>query len=197
MTIQTMFKKFNRWLAVFFDDIQGKPVHYEDKEVVIGGNHYRVVQGRTLDSRQLVTMERSIYGTMPWDEQAFEIDLSRPNTLYLLLIDKQTTEMVAFIGAAFNAYSRDVHITNIGVVPKYQMHGLGSFLIHEIEAKARRDQFLSMSLEVRRSNITAQRLYGHLGFIKSQVRVNYYRDDGEDAFDMLKKLDEKGNYDGR
>lgn len=189
MTIQIMFKKFSRWIAGFFDDFNGKPVSYEDHEVKISGRLFRIVQGRMLDVRQLLTMERKIYGGMPWDREAFEIDMGRPNTLYLILVDQQTSSMVAFIGATFNFYARDVHISNIGVVPQYQMHGLGTFLLHEIEQKAYRENIFSISLEVRRSNLTAQRLYRSLGFVQTDVREHYYRDDGEDAFDMLKKLD--------
>lgn len=188
MTIPIMFKKFNRWLAGFFDGINGKPVSYEDRDVVIGDTTYRVVQGRLMDTNQLVQMEREIYGGEPWDRQSFEIDIRRPNTLYLLLIEKRSLRMVAFIGASFNDYARDVHITNIGVIPSYQMHGLGTFLLREVEAQARRRNIASMSLEVRRSNLIAQRLYTHLGFAKVQLRKHYYRDDGEDAFNMLKTL---------
>lgn len=184
-----MFKKFSRWVAGFFDDFNGKPVGYEDRNVQIGGQPLRIVQGRILDIRQLLAMEREIYGGMPWDREAFEIDMGRPNTLYLILIDQHTSSMVAFIGATFNFYAQDVHISNIGVVPQYQMHGLGTFLLHEVERKAKRENMLSISLEVRRSNLNAQHLYRHLGFVQTDVREHYYRDDGEDAFDMLKKLD--------
>lgn len=188
MTNQTMFKKFNRWLASFFDGINGQPINYEDHDVVVGNQRYKIVRGRRLDINQLLQIERQIYGGEPWDRQSFEIDMGRPNTLYLLLVDQNSQEMIAFIGASFNDYARDVHITNIGVIPKYQMHGLGTFLLHEVENQARQRQLLSMSLEVRRSNVTAQRLYTSLGFIKTQVREHYYHDDGEDAFNMLKKL---------
>jgi [ribosomal protein S18]-alanine N-acetyltransferase len=43
-------------------------------------------------------------------------------------------------------------------------------------------------LEVRRSNIQAQRLYQSLGFVMTGVRKGYYSDDGEDAFAMTLEL---------
>lgn len=100
---------------------------------------------------------------------------------------------MGFIGAAFNAYAQDVHITNFGVLPTWQHRGLGTFLMNEIERKAQADRFVSMSLEVRRSNQRAQRLYREIGFRQTQTRAHYYRDNGEDAFDMLKKLEREGN----
>lgn len=188
MTIRIMFKKFSRWLARFFDDMNGQPVEYDDHDVVIDECPFRITRGRRLDIHQLLVMEKQIYGEFPWDRQAFEIDLSRPNTMYLILIDRRTRTMVAFIGATFNFYARDVHISNLGVIPDYQFRGLGTFLLHEIERKANQENMRSLSLEVRRSNQVAQRVYRRQGFIKTDVRAHYYRDDGEDAFDMLKKL---------
>ena len=47
-----------------------------------------------------------------------------------------------------------------------------------------------MTLEVRASNMPAQRLYGRLGFIKAGVRKGYYSDNREDAFIMWLELDE-------
>ena len=188
-----MFKKFSRWFAGFLDDVNGKPGHYQDHNVIINRQRYRLVRGQLLDIPQLLEVEKEIYGRTPWNKMAFKIDLSRPNTLYLLLIDGDSKQLVGFIGAAFNAYAQDVHITNFGVLPAWQHHGLGTFLMSEIERKAQADHFVSMSLEVRRSNQQAQRLYREIGFHQTQTRARYYRDNSEDAFDMLKKLEREGN----
>lgn len=188
-----MFKKFSRWFAGFLDDVNGKPVHYQDHDVIINRQRYRIVRGQLLDIPQLLKVEQAIYGRTPWNKTAFKIDLSRPNTLYLLLIDGDSKQLVGFIGAAFNAYAQDVHITNFGVLPVRQHHGLGTFLMNEVDQKAQADRFASISLEVRRSNQPAQRLYRKMGFRQTQVRSHYYRDNGEDAFDMLKKLEREGN----
>lgn len=187
-----MFKKFSRWLQSHWQAISGT-IDYDDHEVVIEHRHFQVVRGRLLDIGQLIQMEWEIYHATPWDRTSFTIDLQRPNSLYLLLIDQRTQRMVAFIGASFNGYSRDVHITNFGVIPDFQRHGLGTYLMGEIIRQAVNQHFLSVSLEVRVTNWPAQRLYQHCGFITTQRRAHYYRDNGEDALDMLKKLDHEGN----
>jgi [ribosomal protein S18]-alanine N-acetyltransferase len=43
-------------------------------------------------------------------------------------------------------------------------------------------------LEVRRSNIQAQKLYESLGFVATGIRKGYYSDDGEDALAMTLEL---------
>ena len=45
-----------------------------------------------------------------------------------------------------------------------------------------------MSLEVRRSNQDAQRLYRRLGYVSRKVLPNYYDENQEDAIDMVKYL---------
>jgi len=42
----------------------------------------------------------------------------------------------------------------------------------------------AVTLEVRASNIIAQRLYEKIGFISVGIRPGYYHDDGEDAVIM-------------
>jgi ribosomal-protein-alanine N-acetyltransferase len=43
-------------------------------------------------------------------------------------------------------------------------------------------------LEVRRSNLAAQKLYESMGFAVTGIRKGYYSDDGEDAFLMALDL---------
>ena len=43
-------------------------------------------------------------------------------------------------------------------------------------------------LEVRKSNLAAQKLYESVGFLTTGVRWGYYSDDGEDALAMTLEL---------
>jgi ribosomal-protein-alanine N-acetyltransferase len=43
---------------------------------------------------------------------------------------------------------------------------------------------LRVTLEVRKSNLAAQKLYESIGFLTTGIRKAYYSDDGEDAFAM-------------
>lgn len=183
-----MFKKFNRWLSGFFDNFDDHAVTYDDHPVIIQHHEYKVITGKKMDIKRLLEIEREIYGHSPWDRISFEVDMGRRSTLYLLLVDQNKHNIVGFIGASFNFYSKDVHISNIGVIPEYQRNGLGGFLLSEINHLANKYQFESVSLEVRKSNTNAQKLYQHVGFTYVQTRYHYYRDNGEDAYDMLKKL---------
>ena len=78
----------------------------------------------------------------------------------------------------------EAHITTIGVDPAHRGHGLGEWLLAELvtEAIARGAGWLT--LEVRVSNVTAQRLYSKYGFTVKGTRHAYYSDDNEDAYVM-------------
>jgi ribosomal-protein-alanine N-acetyltransferase len=55
--------------------------------------------------------------------------------------------------------------------------------------EARDHRSSRITLEVRKSNEAAQRLYQSLGFAARGVRKGYYSDDGEDALAMALEFD--------
>ena len=77
------------------------------------------------------------------------------------------------------------HITNIAVRKDYRGQGIGRLLTAGLMQYAANLGVTYMTLEVRRSNETAQSLYRSLGFIQVGVRKKYYEDNGEDALFMV------------
>jgi [ribosomal protein S18]-alanine N-acetyltransferase len=76
----------------------------------------------------------------------------------------------------------DIH--NIAVRIDYRRRGIARLLLGKVLAEARNQSLLRVMLEVRRSNMAAQKLYQSLGFLTTGVRKGYYSDDGEDALAM-------------
>ncbi len=68
----------------------------------------------------------------------------------------------------------DVHIMQLAVVPAFRRRGLGLRLTRYILDKKHREGMHHVWLEVRASNVAAQRLYSGLGFRVSGTRKNYY-----------------------
>jgi ribosomal-protein-alanine N-acetyltransferase len=54
--------------------------------------------------------------------------------------------------------------------------------------EAKRQSDLRVLLEVRRSNLAAQKLYESIGFVTTTIRKGYYSDNGEDALAMSLEL---------
>lgn len=80
----------------------------------------------------------------------------------------------------------DVH--NIAVHVDFRRRGIGRVLLDRVIVEARRQSASRVTLEVRRSNLTAQKLYDSVGFVNNGIRKGYYSDDGEDALAMSLEL---------
>jgi ribosomal-protein-alanine N-acetyltransferase len=82
----------------------------------------------------------------------------------------------------------EAHVTNIAVSALYRGRKLGERLLIELQKTASFMGAVRMTLEVRVSNLIAQRLYGKLGFYPVGTRRGYYSDNNEDALIMWAEL---------
>lgn len=78
------------------------------------------------------------------------------------------------------------HITNIAVHPDFRRKGIGVLLMDNLLSISKIENLIGLTLEVRKSNLSAQNLYKKFGFVEEGVRPNYYSDNGEDAIIMWK-----------
>lgn len=113
----------------------------------------------------------------PKDESVFKSDQNK------YLAAKMNRGMVGYIGVEDVAGEK--HIINMAVHPDERRMGIGKKLIEKIL-----DPNVVFYLEVRVSNIVAQKLYEKYGFNKVGKRKNYYADNGEDALIMRKDPNE-------
>ena len=122
----------------------------------------------------------------PWSEQIFyrELDLDY-SRIWTLFDDKQ---VVGFL--VFWVIVDEIHILNVCIAPSHRRRGLAATLISELVSTAQRHQSTIVSLEVRESNVAAQKLYFGLGFEPIGLRKRYYSDNGEDAVLLAKILEE-------
>lgn len=138
------------------------------------------------DIKNVVELENKSF-TIPWREESFLQELS--NNLALYLVAKTEGKAVGYIGVW--KILNEGHITNLAVHPDYRNQGIGKALISELLLLCMKDGIDSFTLEVRKSNLTAQKLYKDLGFAESGVRKNYYSDNNEDAIIMWKTIEQK------
>ena len=110
-------------------------------------------------------------------------ELENPDVSFLYVL-RLAHEIAAF--CSFWLVLDEVHINNLAVRPSHQGRGLGTALLgHVLEAGAARGAERA-TLEVRRSNATALRLYERLGFKVAATRPNYYVSPSEDALILWK-----------
>lgn len=75
----------------------------------------------------------------------------------------------------------ELHINNLAVIPAWRRQGLARRLLRAVLAAAEAEGAARATLEVRRSNLPALRLYEGLGFTAAAVRPDYYLEPVEDA----------------
>lgn len=156
---------------------------YPQRTVYIANKEVDVYQANPNHIKNLLALEREVYGETPWEKSAFlhEFTSSLPH-LYLCVFSNE--QLIGFSGV--RVFRQDGHITNIIVSPSYQDSGIGTLMMQELERFSRQQTCVSMSLEVRKSNLDAQRFYRKLQFKTTLVKPNYY--EREDALEMRKWL---------
>jgi len=80
------------------------------------------------------------------------------------------------------------HITTIGIAPEHRRRRLASCLMETIESGFQRRDVRIVRLEVRSSNVSAQKLYLNLGYSVTQRLPKYYSNGG-DGLLMVKSLE--------
>ncbi len=86
--------------------------------------------------------------------------------------------------AGFWIMADEAHITSIAAQKVRRQQGIGELLLISIIEQATKLNARIVTLEVRVSNTTAQRLYSKYGFTQVGVRRGYYTDNKEDAILM-------------
>lgn len=124
--------------------------------------------------------------TVPWSEKAFSDEYNNGIATYFAA--RSDGECIGYIGF-WNVGSGD--ITNVAVCEKYRRRGVGGMLINAVISRAAAMGLDNLTLEVRKSNTAARRLYEKYGFKAIGVRKRYYRDNNEDAIIMSRSLKEQ------
>lgn len=140
----------------------------------------RITPMRRRDLKAVIAIERRIFPS-PWSIGLYMSEIAQPAT---------RAYFTAFVGEELVGYAGmmvvvgEAHVTNIGVAPEWQRHGVGRRLLLCLAREARARSAQHLTLEVRVSNVGAQALYHEFGFVPAGIRKNYYAEVHEDALVM-------------
>jgi ribosomal-protein-alanine N-acetyltransferase len=132
---------------------------------------------------EIMAIERASFA-YPWSSRFFlqELEVSASRSI-LAEIDGKILGYVIFW-----LLPDAVDIHNIAVRKEYRRQGIGRLLLQHAINEGQRQSLVRVTLEVRKSNLVAQRLYRSVGFQATGLRKGYYLDDGEDAITMTLNL---------
>jgi ribosomal-protein-alanine N-acetyltransferase len=135
------------------------------------------------DLDEVMAIERSAF-RYPWSSRFFLQELQVQCARSILAeIDGKILGYVLFW-----LVPSEIDIHNIAVHTSYRRLGIARALLQHVIGEGRDRGLVRITLEVRRSNSAAQKLYESLGFVITGLRKGYYSDDGEDAFVMALEL---------
>lgn len=135
----------------------------------------------TVDHIDGVMIVENLSFNIPWSKDAF-IEEVTGNKFARYVTAVMGNKVIGYAGMW--KVCDEGHITNVAVHPEYRGGGVGSMLVEKLIEIAVKEEISRMTLEVRRSNLEAQHLYGKYGFIIEGVRKSYYADNSEDAIIM-------------
>ena len=134
----------------------------------------------TPDIPSVTRIERASFTTI-WPSDAFYNELST-NKLAHYYVGRYDDRVVAYGGIW--VILEDSHVTTLAVDPEYRGRRFGEVLLLRLIDEAIERGAAWITLEVRESNIVAQRLYRKYGFTTVTMRSGYYSDDNESALIM-------------
>jgi ribosomal-protein-alanine N-acetyltransferase len=122
----------------------------------------------------------------PTTREWYERELSRPEVCFIYILRTPDVPVAGF--CAFWRVADQAHINNLAIRPELRGRGLGLTLLEAILVEAQGLGAGSLTLEVRESNLAAQRLYARAGFHREGVRTSYYTQPVEDALILTREL---------
>jgi ribosomal-protein-alanine N-acetyltransferase len=176
---------------------------------MITTTRYHVRAMTEADIIQVAAIEHESFPTT-WPQTAYKRELANNLARYLVVVDRShppviddeqarrkpflgifrrkslatptTDYIVGYVGVWLMV--DQAHIVAIAVREAYRGRGLGELLLSEAVDLALDNHQDSLTLEVRKSNYLAQKLYEKYRFLKVGVRKRYYSDNHEDAIIM-------------
>ena len=140
-----------------------------------------VIDDMTLEDIDAVQeVERSSF-PVPWPANAFRHELTQ-NRNARYIVARSGAEIVGYAGLWLMV--DEAHITTFAVHPDHRRRHIGERLLQRLFEIAVAMEAEWLTLEVRATNLAAQKLYEKYGFRRAGVRRRYYSDNNEDALIM-------------
>ncbi|MBQ7563216.1 MAG: tRNA (adenosine(37)-N6)-threonylcarbamoyltransferase complex dimerization subunit type 1 TsaB [Lachnospiraceae bacterium] len=127
-------------------------------------------------------LEAAVF-SMPWKKPDFLEMVERDTMSYLVV--EEDGKVIG--GAGLREIAGDIELTNVAVAPEYRRKGYGRSLMEAVLLEGKRLGGTQMTLEVRKSNLSAIRLYEAAGFQTEGLRKDFYEKPTEDALIMWRR----------
>jgi ribosomal-protein-alanine N-acetyltransferase len=145
---------------------------------------WSVVTLEESDLDEVLVIEEASF-TNPWTRQMFQWEMQNAGVSYGYVLRTPEWPVAAF--CTIWVVMDEIHINNVAVRPQCRGGGVGRVLLEFVLRLGAGLGARRATLEVRRSNKAALKLYDRMGFSVGGVRKNYYANPVEDALILWKE----------
>jgi ribosomal-protein-alanine N-acetyltransferase len=130
---------------------------------------------RAGDLRRILEIEQACFGEDPWPADLFRSYAAEMPEMFLV-----AKAGVRTVGYCLSCVIGDrAYLDSIAVDPAYRGRGAAKLLLRECIERSRAARLRSISLVVRKNNVSAIGLYRSFGFVRTRTVRGYYRDGGD------------------
>ncbi len=131
---------------------------------------------------QIEKIERQCFSN-PWSYLSIQSEIDNENSVFIVALDNETVTAYAGMHVTYGEY----YINNIAVKPEYRKKGIATRLLEILIDIVSECKGEFITLEVRKSNESAIKLYEKMSFKVEGTRKNYYEKPTEDALIMTRR----------
>ena len=142
-------------------------------------------EANAFDLPVFVSLDKDLFPYSPWTAGQYKEEFSSPTRHFVVAVDEEQS-IIGYAGV-FAPGKTEADILTVGVVPEHRGKGIAKELMALITNWAKVQGSTAMMLEVKTDNVDAIGLYESLGYLKINLRKNYFGA-GLDALVMRKEL---------
>lgn len=139
------------------------------------------------DLKEVFSISKEAFGANSWTFRLFEDELTTQNHYaFVGICDNQIVCFLTYM-LTEGENGPDYNILNLATKTCFQKQGCATKMLEFLKQNAIQNNYNSLWLEVRESNINALNFYKKFGFSTSYIR-KYYYSNGDNAIIMTLKL---------
>jgi [ribosomal protein S18]-alanine N-acetyltransferase len=119
-----------------------------------------------------VSLDKDLFPYSPWSASQYKEEFSSPTRHFVVALNEQQS-IIGYAGV-FAPGQAEADILTVGVVPEYRGKGIAKALMALLTDWAIAQGSTAMMLEVKTDNHEALGLYESLGYLKLNVRKDYF-----------------------
>ena len=129
-------------------------------------------EANAFDLPVFVSLDKELFPYSPWSASQYKEEFSSPTRHFFVALDQE--ESIIGYAGVFAPGHTEADILTVGVVPNHRGQGIAKALMALLTDWANAQGSTAMMLEVKTDNHEAIGLYESLGYLKLNVRKDYF-----------------------